>query len=226
MRVSKQNLSSFFRPILFFTPILLLKMALVSPAQADSGVYLYKDSRGSLTITSRKIVSSAFSPYARKPARYSKIYTLKGNFRLDGWSAQGRSSDYDTIIQQTAEEFGLEPALVKAVVHVESSFNAEATSPKGAMGLMQLMPATAQRFGVTSPYQPSDNIRGGVTYLKWLHERYDGNLRLVLAAYNAGENLVNRVMRVPQIAETQAYVKRVLQMREIYNCGFSGTKTC
>jgi soluble lytic murein transglycosylase-like protein len=118
---------------------------------------------------------------------------------------------YQHLIEQVAEEHAVEPALLSALVEVESARRADAVSPKGARGLGQLMPATAERFGVADPHDPEDNLRGSAQYLRWLLERYGGDVRLALAAYNAGEGTVDRYGGVPPFPETRQYVRRVLQ---------------
>lgn len=116
-----------------------------------------------------------------------------------------------SIIESVAREAALPAQLLHAVIAVESAFDVRAVSPKGAQGLMQLMPATARRFGVADPFDARQNIAGGAAYLKWLLQRFDGDLALALAAYNAGEDAVIRAgFRVPPFAETRAYVPRVL----------------
>lgn len=121
------------------------------------------------------------------------------------------SVPYLDLIQQIAKSYDLNPELVKAVIKIESNFNAKAVSPKGAKGLMQLMPATAKRFGVTDVFDPEDNIRGGVKYLAFLFDEFgEQNLDLVLAGYNAGENAVHKYGKeIPPYKETQQYVKKV-----------------
>ena len=121
------------------------------------------------------------------------------------------SVPYLDLIQQIAKSYDLNPELVKAVIKIESNFNAKAVSPKGAKGLMQLMPATAKRFGVTDVFDPEDNIRGGVKYLAFLFDEFgEQNLDLVLAGYNAGENAVHKYNKeIPPYKETQQYVKKV-----------------
>lgn len=113
-------------------------------------------------------------------------------------------------IAQTSGRHRLDPSLVRAVIQAESAFDPRAESPKGAMGLMQLMPDTAVSLNVTNPYDPDQNISGGVRHLRYLLDRFGGDVRLALAAYNAGEARVLRDKRVPAISETREYVRRVL----------------
>lgn len=115
----------------------------------------------------------------------------------------------ERLAEEIALSYGLDPRLVKEVIKEESNWNIYATSPKGAMGLMQLMPSTALLLGVRNPYDPKDNIDGGVRYLKYLLEKFNNNLALALAAYNAGPALVETLGRVPNIAETKHYVHRI-----------------
>lgn len=119
--------------------------------------------------------------------------------------------DVGTIVRQVAEEFDVPARLLHAVIAVESAYDTHAVSPKGAQGLMQLMPATARRFGVLDPFDPQENLRGGARYLKALMEQFNGDLKLTLAAYNAGENAVVRYgNRVPPFPETQKYIPKVM----------------
>lgn len=117
--------------------------------------------------------------------------------------------DYSTEIAVAAAAHGVDEALVRAVIHAESAYRSNALSNKNAQGLMQLIPATAERFGVTDVYDPAQNITGGVKYLAWLLNRFDGDVRLATAGYNAGEGAVDRHGGVPPYAETQVYVERV-----------------
>ena len=133
------------------------------------------------------------------------------------------TSAYQAEIAAAAREFGVEEAIVRAIIHAESSYNPMALSHAGAQGLMQLMPATARRFGVTNSYDASQNIRGGVQYLSWLLKRFNGNLTLAAAGYNAGEGAVDRHGGVPPYQETQRYVVRVGVLADRYR-GASGAR--
>lgn len=113
------------------------------------------------------------------------------------------------LVNRLAPQYGLSPKLVLSVIQVESGFNPNALSPKNAQGLMQLMPATAARFGVTDVWDPEQNLRGGMAYLSWLLTHFKGNLHLALAAYNAGEETVQRHGGIPPYKETQNYVRRI-----------------
>jgi soluble lytic murein transglycosylase-like protein len=115
----------------------------------------------------------------------------------------------EALVNRIAPGYGLQPALVLAVIEAESSFNDQARSPKDAQGLMQLIPATAERFGVQNPYDPVQNLQGGMAYLRWLLAYFQGDVRLTLAGYNAGEGAVVRHGGVPPYAETRAYVEKI-----------------
>lgn len=119
------------------------------------------------------------------------------------------TSAYQQEIAAAAREFGVEESIVRAIIHAESAYNPLALSRAGAQGLMQLMPGTARRFGVSDAYDAGQNIRGGVQYLSWLLKRFNGDLTLAAAGYNAGEGAVDRYGGVPPYSETQRYVQRV-----------------
>jgi soluble lytic murein transglycosylase-like protein len=122
----------------------------------------------------------------------------------------------DQLVQQNADIWQVDPALIKSVIANESSFNANATSSVGAQGLMQLMPETAASLGVKNPYDPAQNVAGGTRYLRGLLDRFKGDTRLAVAAYNAGPGAVEKYGDVPPYAETQGYVKNVLGSLEQY----------
>lgn len=124
---------------------------------------------------------------------------------------------YTRTIAQIAAQYGLDPHLIHAVISTESAFNPRAVSSAGAMGLMQLMPGTADRFGVKNAFDPTANIRAGSRYLRWLLEKFNNNLNLALAGYNAGENTVIRYgYKIPPYKETQNYVVKVREYYEYY----------
>lgn len=129
---------------------------------------------------------------------------------------------YKAEVDLAASEFGVDAALLRAVIHAESAFNPNAVSRAGAQGLMQLMPATATRFGVTEPFTPQQNIDGGVQYLAWLSQRFGGDIRRVAAGYNAGEGAVDRYDGVPPYQETIVYVERVGILLERYRKELAG----
>ena len=116
------------------------------------------------------------------------------------------------LVRRLAPEYGVSPRLVMAVIRNESNFEPSAVSPKNAQGLMQLIPETSARFNVKKPFDPEQNIRGGLSYLRWLLAYFEGNVELVVAAYNAGEGAVNRYKGIPPYAETRGYVKRIMSI--------------
>ena len=138
----------------------------------------------------------------------------------DFFSTSPKAAQYNDYINAAAARYGVPAAFIHAIIQAESSYNATATSPKGAMGLMQLMPATAKRFGVTNGYDPQQNINGGTQYLAWLLNRYHGDFSRAAAAYNAGEGAVDKYGGIPPYRETQGYVAKVMAN---YNRNSGGT---
>ncbi|KRD30379.1 transglycosylase [Lysobacter sp. Root916] len=126
---------------------------------------------------------------------------------------------YRDEIAAAARQHGVEEAIVRAIIHAESAYNPNALSRVGAQGLMQLMPATARRFGVSNAFDASQNIQGGVQYLAWLLKRFNGDLTLAAAGYNAGEGAVDKYKGVPPYSETQRYVQRVALLAQRYRAG-------
>jgi hypothetical protein len=144
--------------------------------------------------------------------RFRRISDSSGT--ANGWlrvPQAARGNRWGQDINEIAERYGVDPALIHAVIDAESAFNPWAVSRKGAQGLMQLMPRTASALGVRDSFNPRENIEGGVRHLRYLLDRYPGNVSLALAAYNAGEGAVDYYGGVPPYAETQQYVQKILQ---------------
>jgi soluble lytic murein transglycosylase-like protein len=170
------------------------------PRAAQAQIYSWKDANGVLTVSD-------------KPQSGGARVTPAITARVGMPSLVTSGSSYDPLIRQHATWQNIRADLVRAVIQVESAFNPRALSPKGAMGLMQLMPATAARFGVIDPFNPAENIRAGVHYLRTLLDRYNDNEQLALAAYNAGPGAVDRYgSKVPPYRETQKYVQRITNL--------------
>ena len=176
--------------------VLLIAMCL-APLYGYSGIYGYVDERGVYHFTNMIPVGKKF-----------KIIVPDQNATV--LVPDRDNNNYDTLIMRHSTMHGVDPLLVKAVMKAESNFNPYARSPKGAQGLMQLMPDTARLMMVDNPYDPDDNIKGGTKYLKFLDEMFQGDMELMLAGYNAGPNrVVEHNMKVPPIEETKTFIKRV-----------------
>ena len=174
----------------------------------------------SLNVTLNRISTienqiQSLASFAQKPdADFQKILESSVQNRKNPTSVS--RSEIDNLISKYADKNGLDEDFVKAVINQESGFNPNATSHCGAMGLMQLMPSTAQGLGVKDAYNPEQNIEGGTKYLKGLMDRFDNDKSLALAAYNAGPNAVKKYGGIPPYAETQNYVKKVLSKYDTY----------
>lgn len=194
----------------FFTLI-----ASLLPLVALADIYQYTDANGVLHFTNvscgknhKKVKSEARKKIQPELAALPRSSKPSSNTI----SSANMPSAYLDIIQTACNRHGVDPALVHAVVKVESDFNPYALSRKGAMGLMQLMPQTALDMNVQNSFNPNDNVDGGVKYLRYLIDRYEGNLSLALAAYNSGETAVKKWGTIPPFKETQNYVQRVLKL--------------
>ena len=179
----------------------VLLSSLLLPAVGFADVYVFRDKDGVLNFTNvpthggfRRVMRDGPQP----PASVSS------------------SGDYDEVIRSVSDRHSIDADLVRAVIKAESDFNSNARSRKGAMGLMQLMPDTARLHNVLNAFDPVDNIEGGVRHLRMLLERYQGDLRLSLAAYNAGSGAVERHGGIPPFVETREYVRRVLHFYEAF----------
>ena len=188
----------------------ILAMVWVAPA-ADAEIFMYRDRGGTLHFSN--------APAAAQGQRYEPVDwyrpTEGGKRRRIVYRATNKK-EFDPVIHEMSRRYEVDPALVKAVIHAESNFSPYARSPKGAMGLMQLMPATARMHNVARITDPVQNIQGGVKHLRLLLDRYNGNVRKTLAAYNAGEEAVDRYGGIPPYQETIEYVQRVTSYRELY----------
>jgi hypothetical protein len=156
----------------------------------------------------RKVVVSRNLSYAHSNANLNQLTSLKTSESLDGFTTG--SADFDNFIVDSGKRNAVDPILLYSIMHQESTFKQRALSPKGARGLMQLMPGTAVRFGVTNIFDPRQNIEGGARYVRFLLDQFDGDISLALAGYNAGEGAVIKYgYRVPPYRETQEYVRRI-----------------
>lgn len=192
---------------ILLTAILLMLILLQMPqASGATDLYCFHDENGDKYYTNKSTAG-----YAR--VKYPLVREKK---RIVGRTPEvaGRKN-YDALIAEAGEAYSLDPDLVYAVIKAESNFNPRAVSPKGAKGLMQLMPRTARELGVADPFDPASNIHGGSLYLSRLMQTLDGDLSLSLAAYNAGLERVIRKKEIPPIRETRDYVGRVMDHYEM-----------
>jgi len=194
------------------TLLICLVCGLALPVAATGDVYKYRDARGHIHLTDKpmrgmQLVKRYSISTGRIVSPVNPGATLAEMNR--------RRERLTPLIERAAAESELRPALIHAVVRAESAYRADAVSSKGAVGLMQLMPGTAERYGVSDRYDPAQNLRGGSTYLRDLLEMFDNDLQLALAGYNAGENAVIRYgNKIPPYPETQGYVRKVI---DFYN---------
>ena len=194
----------------FLPKSITLVLLLILPLLANAGpkIYKYVDSKGRVTYSDRSF--------------HDGYVELKKTWK--GWVDPGTTNNYRenkqkyrTLIAETSKKHEVPNWLVHAVIHAESFYNPHAVSSAGAVGLMQLMPGTAQRYGVTNRQDPRQNISGGVRYLKDLLEMFNGNVELAVAAYNAGENAVKKHgNRIPPYQETKHYVRKVSELSQRY----------
>ncbi len=178
---------------------LVLGILVGAAVPASAQIYSWRDDNGHLVLSD--------TPRAGDVQAYAvpEAQTIRATRAV----SPDRTRPFDELILENARKNGVRPDLVRAVVQVESAFDPNAQSPKGAAGLMQLMPATMREFGVRNAFDPAENVRAGTAYLRQLLDRYGGDEELALAAYNAGPTAVDRHDGVPPYSETQNYVKRV-----------------
>jgi Transglycosylase SLT domain/Domain of unknown function (DUF4124) len=205
--------------------ILAIAVLCLASVRTEAGMYRCVDTSGSVSFTN--------VPAAENCRLLGEEWGTSALAKPDGWYLPGGtfnfsghydtdSSLYDRHIKIICMRYGVDPYLVKAIIRAESDFDRNAISSKGAKGLMQLMPGTARDLNVVNPFDPRENIEGGVRYLRMILDAFNGNLLLSLAAYNAGPNLVKRYQKIPAIPETIEYVKRVLTYYRNYRGGNVG----
>ena len=215
-----------FRPSFLLLSALFTLSTLSVTATANNGVKMsiYKDKSGQALLTNVSPSGQNFQKYTKhvKTTYYksssvntSNASSYSNNYGSSNYSAATASSSrsrdaYDSYIRASAARHGVDPALMKAMMHTESAFNPNARSPVGAQGLMQLMPATARRFSVNNPWNPAENIEGSAKYIAWLMRRFNGNVEHAVAGYNAGEGNVDKYGGIPPFKETRNYVKSVM----------------
>ena len=216
------------------SPLLLTvitsSLAFSVTAHAES-MYIKKSNDGQILLTNRSEPSGNFNKFTKtvKVTHYkkSKMYDGSGDsYGSSSASSSGSRNSYDSYILASAQRHGVDPGLIKAMMHSESAFNPNARSPVGAQGLMQLMPATARRFKVSNPWNPADNIEGSAKYIAWLMKRFNNNVEFAVAGYNAGEGNVDKYNGIPPFKETRNYVKNVMsRYHSLYknDSGLSGS---
>jgi len=203
------------RYILIILTCVALSLLPLTSATAD--IYQFTDESGVVHFSNVNVDNT--KKYRRvhvepRTSRSSRDGSLASASSLQSLPDSGKRlpQAYTEIIKTACDRHGVDPALVHAIVKVESDFNPHAISRKGAMGLMQLMPQTAIEMNVRNSFNPYENIDGGVKYLRYLIKQYSGNLSLALAAYNSGETAVNKWGTIPPFRETQDYVQRILRL--------------
>lgn len=184
-------------------PALAVALAVLGGVRpANAQIYAWRDASGHMVLSDK-------APVDGRAVQTFAVVKASSGVRVTR-PPDARSAEFDPLIDEHASAHGVDPDLVRAVIQVESAFNPRALSPKGAMGLMQLMPATAADLGVVNPFDPAQNIGGGVRYLRQLLARYDEKVELALAAYNAGPRAVDRYgQAVPPYRETRDYVRKI-----------------
>jgi len=184
-----------------FFHFLMLFLSIVFVYTAAADIYMYVDKRGVVNFTNVP-TSGNYKLFVKElPARIRKSYN---------------TAEYDHLIRKAEEQYDVDFFLIKAVIEAESNFDPDAVSKKGAKGLMQIMPGNFQSLAVQDPFNPAQNIMGGVKYLQELLKRYENKLPLVLAAYNAGPEAVDQYREIPPFEETQNYVRKVMKLYKQY----------
>ena len=198
-------------------PMLLLLSLLLLSVTAHAQVYKFVDDKGIINFTNIAPPSGQEFEVLRFPC-----YAADPRCRSVSWEKVAlNTQSFGTEIQQAAMASGVDAALIRAIIHAESAYQADAVSPKGAQGLMQLMPQTAKMLQVNDPFNPAHNIDGGARHLADLLEKFDGDITLAAAAYNAGAGAVQKYGGVPPFDETREYVRRVNILKKRYSAAGS-----
>jgi hypothetical protein len=201
-------------PIVGMSFVLVILFFLSNTRILHAGMYVCRDQSGAMNITNVPNYSDCKPLELKKEGSWADLSFGSGSRS----SARNSTSStrYDLEIRRVSRLYNVDPSLIKAIIHTESDFDDQAVSRSGAQGLMQLMPATARELRVTNPFDPQENIDGGTRYFRSLLDIFNEDLVLSLAAYNAGPGLVTRTGGVPEIAETQHYIKKVLKRYKVY----------
>ena len=205
-----------------FILFLVFLMFCASPVVAGP-IYVYKEADGTTRFTTKrppssyeaKVYTGSQGSYSHYKGRQQPRYAMSASYRRSQ-AVSVFKNKYDNYITAASLRYGVSKSLIKAVIHAESAFNPRAVSHKGARGLMQLMPFNLKKYGVRDAFSPEQNIFAGTRMLSELLEFYAGDLKLTLAAYNAGEGAVKKYRGIPPYKETQGYVKKVIKLRSVY----------
>lgn len=214
------NITPLFNRCMSIGLLTAVALAVLSVNAQAANMYIYKDKSGQALLTNVS-PSGNFDQYTKqvKVTYYqgssSQNSNTSANYGSNDYATSAASKSasrnaYDAHIVASATRHGVDPALMKAMMHTESSFNPNARSPVGAQGLMQLMPATASRFKVNNPWNPAENIEGSAKYIAWLMKRFNNRVEFAVAGYNAGEGNVDKYGGIPPFKETRNYVKSVM----------------
>lgn len=216
------------KAVLMLTATALL-ISLCRPCAGVTDIYRYVDDNGVIHFSNVSVGNNPYKKVTSTVAAKKSVAARQPDTtpprKQTPLSSSNLSGAYVDIINDACGRHGVDPALVHALVKVESGFNPYAMSRKGAIGLMQLMPETAMVMNVGNSFNPHENVDGGVKYLRYLIDRYEGNLSLALAAYNSGETAVKRWGTIPPYPETQNYVRRIMKLYNGSELAFRPRKT-
>ncbi len=195
-----------------------IALSTVTISAHAANMYIYESNTGQALLTNISNPGGNFDKFTKKvkvtyykdSGNFNNNATSNNSYGSSASSKSGSRNAYDSYIRASAARHGVDPGLMKAMMHTESAFNPNARSPVGAQGLMQLMPATARRFNVSNAWNPAENIEGSAKYIAWLMKRFNNNVEFAVAGYNAGEGNVDKYKGIPPFKETRNYVQRVM----------------